>query len=874
MKRNAFNKNYWRVGLAILLVLPTLGCIARPYGRSNTTTASTSGSGSNTTTFSYGANSTYGGSSSNSSNSTFPGSNNTYPSYQPGANSTYPSDTPPGNSTFPATRPSNDFLPPIRRPRDNSTYPSSSSSSRNERAVRRVPSLELRGPEFLAQPAAEAAEKPQADPRDWPYWRGPEYNGISRETGLIEDFDPEGGEGSNVRWKRDDIGSRSTPITMNGKLYTLMRDQPGTKKEGEKVICLNLDTGETIWENRFNVWLSDVPKERIAWSSVVGDPATGNVYALGVCGYFQCINGETGETIWSLPLHERFGLLSTYGGRTNFPVICEDLVIISGIVIGWGDMAKPAHRFIGFNKLTGEVVWMNGTRLLPEDTTYSAPTITVLGGQKAFVIGSGDGYIWALQPRTGRHIWHYPFSQRGLNVSPIVVGDTIYSGHSEENVAGVAMGAVVSINGAAGAGDIAKTGENWIVKELMVGKSSPIVIKDRIYCFDDRAKVHVLETKSGEPVTKRPIPLGTVMRGSPVYADGKVYAVEANGRWYIMKPDPEKGLETISKGRFTGEEINASPIVSHGKMIIQTGATLYCLEDEKQEHGLDMAPAAPVESPVGENKEPAFVQVVPAEVLTRPGAEQKFTARLFNSRGQLLGETDAEFEAVGPAKIDDAGNFVANADAAHQAVTVKAKVGDLVGESRVRVVPDLPWKFDFEGLTDPPVTFVGARYRHVIRKVDGSDVMVKVTTIPKGTRSRCWFGHTDLSNYTIQADVKGALTNAKMPDIGITAQGYSLDLQGASQKLQIRRWVAELVMAEEVDFEWKADTWYTMKLTAFVEDGKGIVRGKVWPRDEAEPDDWTIEAIDETPNRSGSPGLFGNAKDAELYLDNILVTPN
>ena len=248
---------------------------------------------------------------------------------------------------------------------------------------------------FLLASATQA----EPDPRDWPYSRGPESTGVSREKGLVDSFDLR--RGTNVAWKRDDLGGRSTPIVMNGKLYTIVRAEPETAREGEKVVCVNIETGETIWENRFNVWLSDVPDTRVGWSSVLGDPETGNVYSLGVCGYFQCLNGETGKQIWAVPMHERFGLLSTYGGRTNFPVVCDDLVIISSIVIGWGDMAKPAHRFVGFDKKTGEVVWFAGTRLLPYDTTYSAPTVTVLNGQKALVFGSGDGQVWALQPRTG-----------------------------------------------------------------------------------------------------------------------------------------------------------------------------------------------------------------------------------------------------------------------------------------------------------------------------------------------------------------------------------------------------------------------------------------------------------------------------------------
>ena len=81
-------------------------------------------------------------------------------------------------------------------------------------------------------------------------------------------------------------------------------------------------------------------------------------------------------------------------------------------------------------------------------------------------------------------------------------------------------------------------------------------------------------------------------------------------------------------------------------------------------------------------------------------------------------------------------------------------------------------------------------------------------------------------------------------------------------------------MARLVPFQWEPHVWYTMKFRAAVEAGQAVLKGKVWPRDEPEPAAWTIEAIDEFPNRTGSPGLFGNAKDAEIYLDNIRVYEN
>ncbi len=118
----------------------------------------------------------------------------------------------------------------------------------------------------------------------------------------------------------------------------------------------------------------------------------------------------------------------------------------------------------------------------------------------------------------------------------------------------------------------------------------------------------------------------------------------------------------------------------------------------------------------------------------------------------------------------------------------------------------------------------------------------------------------------------------QLPDIGLTAHGYVLDLMGESQQLQIRSWSSQLRMASTVSFPWKEDTWYRMKFRAEIEgDGENavaVLSGKVWPRDETEPKEWTVTARDESPNLNASPGLYGNAKVAELYLDNVEVTAN
>ncbi|KAA1260628.1 outer membrane biogenesis protein BamB [Rubripirellula obstinata] len=715
---------------------------------------------------------------------------------------------------------------------------------------------------------------------DWPYWRGPSYDGTANASGLAESWDPNGDkDDGNLLWKREDIGGPCTPIVMDGRLFTIQRDQPNTPNEGEKVVCLDAATGETIWENRFNVWMSDVPAERIGWSSVVGDPETGNLYALGSCDLFQCIDSKTGKTLWSVPLHEQFGMLSTYGGRTNFPIVHEDLVIISGIIINYGEKAKPNHRLIAMDKESGEVRWFSGTRDLPYDTTYSAPSLVTIDGQRQLILGAGDGAIWGFQPRTGRPLWHYDLSRRGIFATPLVVGDQVFASHSEENVAPDenVMGGVVGLK-ISGTGSDTKVTEQWKQFEVVSGYSEPVLVDGKLYLVDDRCKMWIFDAETGEPIVERKSFVGSRQRAALLHADGKIYVLTENGRWAIIEPT-EDGFDVLSKGRVRDMGFAGSPIVSDGRLYFPGTTTLFCVStgDGKGEP-INITESMGQETPVAENETVDWVQLVPTESLIQPGQSIELSVYAFNSIGQALPDpTDVEFSVEGAGKID--GNtFTADSDATHTAAKITATVGEISGTARVRIVPPLPWKFTFDGLNDPPLSWVGARYRHIIRPVDGSPALTKITTIPKGARSRAWMGPSDLSQYTIAADVRGKRMSQQLGDIGLTNQGYVLDLMGESQQLQIRTWSAQLRMAQTIKFPWREDTWYRMKFQSELE-GEGesavaVLRGKVWEKDKPEPKEWTITARDQSPNKAASPGLYGNAKVAEIYYDNIEVTKN
>ncbi|MCE2795697.1 MAG: PQQ-binding-like beta-propeller repeat protein [Planctomyces sp.] len=704
---------------------------------------------------------------------------------------------------------------------------------------------------------------------DWPHWRGPNNDGHSFESGLPEKWSP---KGENLLWRRPEYASRATPVVMNDRVYLVCRAFPETTQEGEKTVCVNAKTGELIWESVHNIYLSDAPAERVGWSSVVADPQTDTVFVLGLGCVFQCLDGKTGRTIWEHSMSEEYGMLSTYGGRTNFPVVFEDLVIISGVMTGWGENAVPAHRMIAFDKKTGVARWLISTRVRPEDTTYTTPVFTTFRGQAAMVFSAADGAIYAVQPRTGKVIWKYQASTRGINSTPVVDADGIvYAGHAEQNSSDTnVLGAVFAFDGNV-EGEITEDKLLWKAPKRALGRSSLVKLGDRIYFIEDGAALVILDAKTGALVGQKK--LGRIMFGSPMVAGGKLYVAENTGRFYVLKPT-EKGVDVASEARLAqGEEVFGSPAASNGRIFLPTIEALYCIGSATAAASKPTATAVSRESALSDRKV-AQVLLTPTEQILKPGEKLQLQVLGYNKAGQLLGP-------VKGAVVTAEGGGAVSADLVYTApasgvagVVLTAKSGELAAKARLRVIPQLPWKFDFADEKVPPV-WIGADYRHKPAPLDGQKGLVKISTIPKGTRSQAWLGWTNLHDYTIQADFKATQRGDRLPDMGLINQRYTLDLQGA-QRLQIRSWTArlELRFAKTMDFNWQADTWYTMKFRSETEGGKVTLRGKVWKRGESEPSEWQIEATDEVPNLQGSPGLFGNATDAEFFVDNVAVSSN
>lgn len=714
------------------------------------------------------------------------------------------------------------------------------------------------------------------DAADWTHWRGPEQNGISREKGLPDKLGPE-----TQLWEAP-VGGRSTPIILNGRLYLNCRtlDDVNDPKEKihaqEQVVCLDAKTGEELWRDRFNVFQTDIPSARVGWASMAGDKETGYVYMHSVSGLFRCYTPD-GKVVWEYSLFEDFGKISGYGGRTQTPIIDEDRVIVSYLTMNWGKtkVPPPKQTYYAFDKRTGKLLWVSAPGGRPYDTNYSVPFVTVIGGERMLIGGNSDGGIYGINARTGRKLWGVVMSWRGLNAAPVADGKLVYISHGEENRDAVEFGRVQCID-ATGRGDIAKTHTVWRVDGIKAGYTGLLVKDGILYVVDDGGILHAFDSANGNRLWE--YTLGTVGKGSPVWADGKIYAVETNGSVHVLKPS-RKGCETLDHLKLKAknspgfDEIYASPAIADGRIYIVTRDRTLCYGRKGARPTSDPVPPMAAESKV-KGAKLAMVQLVPYETAVWAGEKVEYELRVFGEKGQRVGTvkpTIALGKGLSKATVNGAVLTTANAGV-DQGGTVTAKFGSLTASARVRVFPPLPWKWDFEGFKGKqlPPSWIRAFPKLQPATVDGS-VALRNRPVRGRPSHFVWLGPSTMKGYTLRADVMARKPKRRMANIGLTANRYNLILMGNLQRLQVQSWAPHLRMEKDVKFSWKPDVWYTLKLRVMVEGEKARVLGKAWRRGDPEPDAWTIEQVDPHANKRGSPGLYLYAL-SESYFDNVSVT--
>jgi hypothetical protein len=129
-----------------------------------------------------------------------------------------------------------------------------------------------------------------------------------------------------------------------------------------------------------------------------------------------------------------------------------------------------------------------------------------------------------------------------------------------------------------------------------------------------------------------------------------------------------------------------------------------------------------------------------------------------------------------------------------------------------------------------------------------------------------------MTGYTIMADAKLLEVNRRLSRVGVTCQRYNLILDGNANRLTIDTWLPHMRLNTNMRYNVKPDVWYRMKLLVETTDGVAEVKGKVWERDQPEPEAWTLVAKDPNPNTEGSPGLYLYST-SESFFDNVQLLP-
>ena len=712
---------------------------------------------------------------------------------------------------------------------------------------------------------------------DWPEWRGPHRDGTSTETNLPARWSP---AGENVAWTLN-FGGRSTPVVFGNRLYLQAITTADLSTTQERLVAVDVDSGKVVWEQRASVYLSDVPQGRAGWASPAVDPATGNIYMFTVAAELLAFAPD-GKLLWDRSLPEEYGAITTHGGRTTSPIIEGDKIILNALIQNWGpDLGRPGNRYFAFDKRTGQTIWVSSPQARHYDTNYSTPIVADVNGSRLLIVGGTDGVFHAIQVNTGKPAWSLEVSKRAILNSVLFRDNTVYLTHGEENIDTTEMGMVAAID-ATGAGQLTGTAIKWVTRGFLPTFSSPVMDGDRLYAVDNSAILGAFDLKTGKEIwTKH---LGTLQKGSPVLADGKLYVGTENGKFYILRPTATAAEvldEDLIGDAGDPEPIIASPAISDGRVYVTTmgpptrpesNGHLYAI-------GTRRAPAkttaAPAPAPAASSAPVAQVQVFPYEALLNPGDKQAFTLKLYDAKGNFIRQepaTGAQWTLdLLQGTVGADGTYVAPASGS--AGFVKATIGDVSGQARVRVMPALPISVDFEGLKATPAWWT-ANGKAAPGQIDGAGVLIRPRDDTVGRRAKLMVGRPDWSNYTIEADVRGTESRRQRGDIGLINQRYVLVLFGNDQRLELQPWQAADEMSVVLPFEWALNTWYRMKMRVENRtDGTTLVQGKVWPVGKPEPTTWTIQKTDKIPHRKGSPGLYADGY-SDMQFDNLRVYKN
>ena len=222
---------------------------------------------------------------------------------------------------------------------------------------------------------------------DWPQWRGPQRDGVWREDGLVDEL-PSGQ--LDIEWSVEIGPGYNGPTVAAGRVYVMDRQADG--KQTERILCFDSQTGEPLWQHEYPA-VYTIGYRAGPRASVTID--AGKAYAVGAMGHFHCLDAATGDVLWQRDLQEDYDIEMPIWGIAASPLIYHDLVIQQ--VAGSG-----GATIVAFDKDSGNEVW----RSLDERAAYSSPILIRQAGQDVVVCWTGES-LSGLDPKDGKLLWSH-----------------------------------------------------------------------------------------------------------------------------------------------------------------------------------------------------------------------------------------------------------------------------------------------------------------------------------------------------------------------------------------------------------------------------------------------------------------------------------
>jgi len=719
----------------------------------------------------------------------------------------------------------------------------------------------------------------------WPRWRGHQQNGRANET-LPTEIKPEA-----AAWKMD-LKSRGTPVIWNDRIYVMGFKGEGTEMV-ELLVCADAKTGAVIWKKEFPDFTSDIIYDRYAISSPVLDGKAGRVYAMSSPGELVCYDLDGNEQ-WRKSLMEEFGRLTFPNGRTGAPILEGDLLIIHGITSNWGAQGPARDRFYAFDKTSGALVWSATPGEAPVDSSYSTPIVETRNGRRILYAGLGCGNVAAIEVGTGEVLWRFPTCKGGVNVSPVIAGDRIFSIHNLENLDSSETGRMIAIDLTAmpekqpeGSPMLPASAELW--RNPLAALSTSAVLGDGVvYQVTQTGELNAVDVATGEVKWKEK--LGhEQLHASPLLANGILYVPMLNGEIHVFDVR-ETSPKKLGSWQFPGN-ILAAPSAWAGRLYLSTTEGVYAFGE------MGEVPKIAVKDEIPAAGEATSLGIVPSEVILRPGETTDLKVFVLDRHGNRLREAGTvKWEKFVPptarvrSEMDSSVSTsnVMTAGEKPSAGAWKASAGGLSGTMRGRVVAGKDYSEDFNSfersekhVTEesvqfayPPLPWIGGRFKWEIRDREGEAVLAKTLDRALFQRATTFIGSPDTSGAIVEADILTEGTRRQMSSAGLINQRYIFALDGNKQVLEVSSNYDRLRF--QVPFRWQADKWYRLKTAVQTnEDGSGVLRAKAWPRDEAEPDAWTMKQEVPRVHKVGTPGIFGFTPQNRnrVFIDNFKISP-